>query len=157
MNTQTKALAAAAAALMLAILIAVAVKLWPNAAGGNTVSLPANGACDIQAGPCASPVPGGGRIELAIAPRPIPLLQPLQVLVRLDGLEAKAVEVDFAGVDMNMGVNRHALAPQGEGRYSGEAVLPICVTGRMAWQASVIVDGGKARIVAPFRFVTSRR
>lgn len=156
MNPQTKALAAAVAALMLAILIAVAFKRSPNPAGPNTVSLPIAGACDLQAGPCSSEVPGGGRVELAIAPHPIPLLQKLQVSVRVDGLEAKAVEVDFAGVDMNMGINRHALALQGEGRYSGEAVLPICVTGRMAWQASVVVDGGKARIVAPFRFIAGR-
>jgi hypothetical protein len=62
------------------------------------------------------------------------------------------VPVDFAGVSMNMGFNRPALAQAGPGRFAGQAVLPVCVTGRMTWQATVLIDAGSRRIAVPFRF-----
>jgi hypothetical protein len=53
---------------------------------------------------------------------------------------------------MNMGFNRPALAPAGPGRFAGQATLPVCVTGRMTWQATVLVEAGRTRIAVPFRF-----
>jgi hypothetical protein len=97
-------------------------------------------------------VPGGGRIELSIAPRPIPMVAPLVVEVKLAGIAPAKVEVDFAGVDMNMGFNRPELAAAGPGLFRSEAMLPVCVTGKMAWQATVIVEADRQRIAAPFRF-----
>jgi hypothetical protein len=60
--------------------------------------------------------------------------------------------VDFAGVSMNMGFNRPALVPAGPGQFTGQATLPVCVTGRMTWQATVLVEAGRTRIAVPFRF-----
>lgn len=156
MTPQNKALIATVVALALAIAAAVGAKLWLGAEPGTTVNAPLDTACNLQAGPCASTIPGGGRIELSLAPRPIPLLRPLSIEVKVESLDARAVEVDFAGVDMNMGFNRPKLKSQGNGRYAGEATLPVCITGRMAWQASVMVTTDKLKAVAPFRFITAR-
>lgn len=154
-TSQNKALIAAIAALVLAIAAAVGARLWLGSNPSATVTAPLDAACDLQAGPCSSAIPGGGRIKLSIAPHPIPLLRPLNLTVTVEGLDARMVEVDFVGVDMNMGYNRHQLKAQSDGQYSGEATLPVCITGRMAWQASVIVTTGKTKAVAPFRFITS--
>jgi hypothetical protein len=113
--------------------------------------------CDLQGGPCALVLPGGGRIELEITPRPIRVLEPMTLSVRLEGLAARTVEVDFSGVDMYMGYNRFALHPQSEGLYTGEGVLPICTEQRMPWEANVLVDAREGMLAAPFRFVTERR
>ena len=107
-------------------------------------------------GLAAATIPGGGRVEFAIAPRPIPLLQPLRLSVKVQGMEARAVEVDLTGVDMNMGYNRPKLQRESNGQFSGQTTLPVCITGRMAWQAVVVVTSDKAKVAAPFRFVTSR-
>jgi hypothetical protein len=64
------------------------------------------------------------------------------------------VEIDFAGVDMDMGYNRPLLQEATDGVFKGEATLPVCVTGRMTWQATVLVEIGRTRIAVPFRFVT---
>ena len=156
MTSQHKALTATIAALALAIAAAVGGRLWLGSDHSATLTAPLDAACDLQSGPCASAIPGGGRITLSIAPHPIQLLRPLTITVTVEGLDAQTVEVDFVGVDMNMGYNRHPLQTQGNGQYSGEATLPVCIIGRMAWQASVIVTSGKTRAVAPFRFVTRR-
>lgn len=108
--------------------------------------------CDLQRGSCLAVLPQGGRISLALTPRPIPVTAPLEMAVEIDGLGAERVAVDFAGVSMNMGFNRPSLAPKGAGRFVGQATLPVCVTGRMTWQATVLVETGSQRIAVPFRF-----
>ena len=107
--------------------------------------------CDLQQRACAATLPGGGRIELSIAPRPIPILTPLRVEVSLTGLKAGKVEVDFAGETMNMGYNRVELAAVGEGRHGGEASLPVCVSGGMNWLITVLVETDRQRIAVPYR------
>lgn len=53
---------------------------------------------------------------------------------------------------MNMGYNRPALAAAAPGMFVGSASLPVCVTGSMAWQATVLLETDRARIAVPFRF-----
>jgi len=152
---QNKSLIAAIAVLVLTIVTAVGVRLWLVSEPSATATAPLDTACDLQAGLCTSTIPGGGRIQLGIAPHPIPLLRPIKLVVTVEGLDARMVEVDFVGVEMNMGYNRYTLKAQGNGQYSSEATLPVCISGRMAWQASVIVTTRKIKAVAPFRFITS--
>jgi hypothetical protein len=84
------------------------------------------------------------------APGSIPLVKPLQVDVHIDGLAADKVEIDFAGPSMNMGYNRQALVAGGQGRYRGEAMLPVCVSGAMTWQARLLIDSRGQRIAVRF-------
>ena len=112
--------------------------------------------CDLQKRACAATWPQGGRLEFSITPRPIPLLQALRVEVTVSGVKPAKVEVDFAGESMNMGYNRGELAAVGPGRYAGETSLPVCVSGSMAWVATVIVEGDAKRIAVPFRFDAGR-
>lgn len=156
MNLSNKPLVATIAALILAIGAAAGAKLWLAPKPETSVTAILDPACDLNAGPCTSDIPGGGRIELSIEPRPIPLLRPLRLAVKTQGLDARQVEVDFTGIDMNMGYNRPQLKREGENRFSGETTLPVCITGGMAWQAAVLVTTPGQKAIAPFRFSTSR-
>ena len=133
--------------LALACLAALGYKLARHQPlnGVQTVDAPA---CDLNAQPCAAELPGGGRIELSITPRPIPLVKPLQVSVRLVGVAAEALEIDFAGVSMDMGEHRLRLTADGYGNFSGTTMLPVCVSGRMTWQATLTI----ADVAVRFRF-----
>jgi len=152
MKLNKKILMDVAAILGIILIAVIGYKLSPLLLPKADVSATVEPGCDLHRRACAAQVPGGGRIELSIAPRPIPMVTPLQVEVATAGLEPVKVEVDFAGVDMNMGYNRPELAAVGPGRFASEAMLPVCVTGKMAWQATVIVESGRQRIAAPFRF-----
>lgn len=110
--------------------------------------------CDLQRNPCAVTLPGGGRLTLAIAPRPIPLIEPLALEVRVDGASARKVEVDFSSPDMYMGYNRHALEAASAGVYAGKAVLPVCVRTRMTWRARVVAHTDHGLVSVSFTFVT---
>ncbi|MDP2795800.1 MAG: hypothetical protein Q8O25_17225 [Sulfurisoma sp.] len=152
MNLNKKILMDLVAILGIVLIAVVGYKLSPLLLPKADITATVEPGCDLHKRACAARLPDGGRIELSIVPRPIPTIAPLQVEVKTSGMEAGKVEIDFAGVDMNMGYNRPELAAAGPGVFRAEALLPVCVTGKMAWAATVIVETGRNRIAAPFRF-----
>lgn len=122
----------------------------PKAIGGEVEA-----GCDLHRAPCGASFPGGERLTLAVAPRPIPVAAPLTLDVEVHGLEAEMVEVDISSPDMYMGLNRRTLLPAGGGRYSGKIMLAVCTRGRMRWRAVVTVRAGGAHYSAPFLFETT--
>ena len=142
---------------LLAILAGVAIyTARPLLSPEPALSAPLDPACDLRLGPCMASFPKGG-LSLEILPRSIPVMAPLNLRVQLRDLEPSSVEVDFAGVDMNMGFNRVHLEAAGEGGFEGQGMLPTCVRERMAWEAKVLVQTPAGLLAAPFRFETVRR
>ena len=139
-----------ASAFVLAMLaVAAAGYLWlPRA----DVLLPLVEGCRLDRQTCSTALPEGGVLEMSLEPRPVPSSAPVQVSVVLRGLQPDKVEVDFQGVEMNMGLHRLPLVDKGGGRFGGETTLPVCVTGKMVWQATVRLEAGRKDISVPFRF-----
>jgi hypothetical protein len=135
--------------VILAMTIAAVVGyLWlPRA----DVPLPLVEGCRLDSQACSAALPGGGRVEMALEPKPVPTSGPMRVIVKVEGVQPEKVEVDFQGVDMNMGLHRLPLSVA-NGRHVGETTLPVCVTGRMVWQATVVLEIGRKNITVPFRF-----
>lgn len=123
----------------------------PQLTPKSDVTLPPSD-CNLNLGPCMIRLPDGGQLEFAIDPRPIPALKPLKLLALAHDLDVARIEVDFNGVDMKMGFNRPQLESIGDGRFTGQASLPVCITGTMQWDATVIVETKRAVVAAPFRF-----
>lgn len=138
--------------LLIALVVVVGYKLSPLLLPKADLTVHPDAGCDLQRSPCSVHLPDGGRVTLSITPRPIPMVKPLQVEVIADGVAVGQVEVDFAGVDMNMGLNRPLLQAAGNGRFRGAATLPVCVTGAMVWQVTALIETERARIAIPFRF-----
>jgi hypothetical protein len=138
--------------LALAIVAVVGYKYSPLLLPKADLNLTPVAGCDLQQRACHAEVPGGGRIELSIAPLPIPVIKPMRVTASISGLTANQVDIDFAGVVMNMGLNRQTLNASGDGRFTGEATIPVCITGRMAWRATLVVETDRQRIAVPFLF-----
>lgn len=140
---------------MIAALIGVAVvghRLSPLLLPKTDLAGIAEANCDLNLRPCFADLPGGGRLEFSISPRPVSFLTPLILEAGLVGLSARNVEVDLAGATMNMGFNRAPLAASGPGHFIGESALPVCVTGKMTWIATVIVETERQRIAIPYQF-----
>ena len=143
------------AGLVFVTVSAVALyKAWPLFFPKELVRAPLDASCDLRAGPCLSPLPDGGSVSLSVEPRSIPVVQPLRFEVRVDGLEVNRVEIDFSGVDMNMGFNRPALEKQQGGLFTGNGMLPVCVRDAMEWEAKVLMHTERGLISAPYRFIT---
>ena len=144
----------AAALLLLALAGVAAYKVLPLLNPEVARIAPLDPQCDLRAGPCSSELPGGGRITFSITPEEIPVVQPLVLDVKLEGIAAAGVEVDFQGVDMNMGFNRPRLVRQGQGHFSGPGMIPVCVRDAMEWEARVLVASDDGLVAAPYRFIT---
>jgi len=138
--------------LVLALIAVVGYKYSPLLLPKADLTLAPAAGCDLNEQPCHADLPGGGSIELTLAPRPIPVVKPMRVTVAISGLPVQKVEIDFAGVTMNMGLNRLTLGADGDGRYVGEATIPVCITGRMTWRATLMLETDSQRIAVPFLF-----
>lgn len=138
------------ALLAVALIAGIAILLAPSPRSDLTIA--AEPGCDLHRASCSARLADGGRIDLSILPRPIPLLTPLQVEVRLAGMAATRVELDLTGADMAMGPNRTRLTLSAPGIYRGTATLPVCVTGKMKWQATVSIETGSGQVAVPFSF-----
>jgi hypothetical protein len=147
---------AVAGLLLTAAVVTLVLKAWPLIHPQAVEQAPLNPGCDLRRGPCTVAFSGGGAVTLAIEPREIPPMRPLRFAATLRDLDSDAVELDFAGVDMNMGYNRVSLRADGTGSYVGEGMLPVCVRDRMRWEARVLIETPSGLMVAPFQFDTYR-
>jgi hypothetical protein len=144
--------------LSLAVIGVAVYKAWPLLFPDVGERAALNPVCDLAAGACEVGFAGGGSVRLDIRPRGIPVVQPLQIQVELAGLPIpERAELDFAGVDMDMGYNRVSLepVPGRPGTFQGRGMLPICVRDRMTWEARVLLYGPEGIRAAPFRFETA--
>lgn len=139
---------------LIALVVVVGYKLSPLLLPTADQTILPNPVCNLHREACTVALPGGGSVELAFGTRPIPLVKPFPVTVTVSGVQPEVVAIDFAGVDMNMGFNRPQLNAVGQGRFVGEASLPVCVSGGMDWQATLLIEQGRQRIAVPFRFTS---
>ena len=138
--------------LLIALVVVVGYKLSPLLLARTDLTVQPDPLCNLQTDSCAVTLPSGGKIELTMGTKPVPMVKPFEVQVVASGFSPRRVEVDFAGIDMNMGLNRPELTARGNGKFTVEATLPVCITGYMDWQVTVLVDTGAEQIAIPFRF-----
>jgi hypothetical protein len=145
------------AGLLFLVLVAVVIyKFQPLLHPELSAVAPLDPDCDLRAGPCIGKFPDGTEISFTIEPRTIPLVQKLKLKATVKGVSAQDAQVDFIGLNMEMGFNRSQLKAEGDGVFNGSGVLPVCVRTHMEWEARVMVWTDQGIIAAPFRFDTVR-
>jgi len=106
------------------------------------VELSGDPACDPAVKPCTARTSALTlTLQLMGEVRP---LTPFTVRVELAGTAAATIEqarARFTMVGMNMGRNRFKLDFQADGVWQGQAMLPLCSTGRRDWQVSAEAVG----------------
>ncbi|MBK8746044.1 hypothetical protein [Propionivibrio sp.] len=138
--------------LLLVLVVLVGYRYAPRLLPTTDLTLAPVTDCDLNKQSCSVGIPAGGRIELNISPHPIPVSKPLHVSARIAGFSANRIEIDLSGENMNMGYNRWPLIHDGNDAYLGDATLPVCITGRMIWRATLIVETDRQRMAIPFLF-----
>ncbi len=156
MSTFDRGLWLIAGLLFLALVAVVIYKFQPLLNPELAAVAPLDPNCDLRVAPCTGRFPDGTEISFNIAPRSIPLVQPLRLEAVVKGVSAHDVQVDFVGLNMEMGFNRSQLKGEGDGIFSGSGVLPVCIRTHMEWEARVMVWTEQGIIAAPFRFDTVR-
>jgi len=141
--------------LILAILGVIGYKLAPTLLPNADLTLPPK-SCNPGLNVCSSTLPDGGRLEFSISPQTILPLQTLKLDITLDNLKAERIEIDFDGSQMKMGYNRPLLSGSNN-HFTGQTMLPVCVTGSMEWTATVLVTTHNQRLAIPFNFTVAGR
>ena len=139
--------------LLIALVMVVGYKLSPLLLPVSDQVVQPDPGCNLHRQACTVDLPQGGKIVLTMGTRPVPLIKPFSLRVDVQGFVADQIEVDFAGVDMNMGLNRPVLKPEADGGYVAQTSLPVCITGGMDWQVTVLLDRGRERLAIPFRLI----
>lgn len=105
--------------------------------------------CDIGEKECTVKTASGEEFRLQIGPGPAAPLKPLTVSASAQNKSRFVpVEVDFVGVELDMGLIRPALR-QRQGRFEAAFELPVCDLKAMTWRARLIVnDLREGRLVA---------
>lgn len=141
--------------LIMAVLAGIVIESrWQEPVDESALRLLAVAPCRLDRGACRAQVGEGGWLDLSVAPRPVPAGTPFSASMRAHGLDVRAVELEFEGTDMNMGLFRQALSPQPAGDFSSDVTLPICATGVMRWHARLVVRTATGTLVAPFDLTT---
>jgi len=141
---------------------ALAAGLWwrpgaPDYSSGPLKTLVAERDCDPAQRACGARGEDL-RLQLRLGP-PVTMLRTFPVTVQVHPHSAFAVhrvEVNFAMVGMDMGVNRYRLASARDGRWEGSALLPVCASGRSDWMVTVALAGPDGRREARFGFQAGR-
>ncbi len=157
MKISTRTLVAVVAVLLLGLAFAADYKLWPVLYPTVIETAQGETGCDLHQGPCSLAFADGATVTLTVAPRPVPLMQPLTLDVELRGIDPWSVAVDIQGINMNMGYNRPELKRVAGGRYTGSTLLPVCVRDRMDWRVQVMVRTAQGIRAAPYQLVTWNR
>ncbi len=142
--------------LLMAFIVVAIYKFQPLLHPDLAEVAPLDPNCDLRVGPCVGRFSDGTEISFSIEPRTIPLVETLQLKTTIKGVSAQGAEVDFIGLNMDMGFNRSKLKAEGDGRFSGTGVLPVCIMTVMEWEARVMMQTDQGVIAAPFRFKTAR-
>ena len=83
-------------------------------------------------------VVGDAKLRVRFDRQPSPL-QKFRIAV--DAPAARQIHARFSMRDMEMGLNRYRLIPDGNGHWQAEVMLPVCVQGRNDWLLQLEVDG----------------
>ncbi|MEM7181281.1 MAG: hypothetical protein AAF518_10235 [Spirochaetota bacterium] len=107
--------------------------------------------CDLNKQNCQAFHQRLGKIGISITPRPIQAKQKLSLQVHIEK-DVSLVQIDFQGVDMNMGYHRPALRRAREGIYQAETILPSCTHKKMKWKATTRIQYQDELFIAAFPF-----
>jgi protein SCO1/2 len=98
-----------------------------------------NNSCDLSKGPCEIQ-----DYQVSISPIPVVPEKDFSVTVKmLKSTAAKPLEIDFEGIDLNMGYIRPKLSYVEDQLYRGEFYIPSCELQEMQWRVRLIVDTSK--------------
>ncbi|MEC9484091.1 MAG: hypothetical protein UMU75_12360 [Halomonas sp.] len=100
--------------------------------------------CDLHLDACRADLGLHAALSLALE-APLQPRQPVDIDVRLEGIDAERVVVEFVGRNMNMGFNRFELQPMGNGHFHGQGRFAACREEIMPWRAQVLIETAQGR------------
>lgn len=144
------------AILIFVVLLLVGYRLKDSISSSPATIAAIDPSCDLHQGKCTTRLANGASVSLLLTPQTIRALHPLSLNVVTDAINVSTINVDFRGIDMDMGYNSLTLSKEKKGNFVGETILPACIHEEMKWEARVLLTTKKGVIMVPFQFSTKK-
>lgn len=136
------------------VLIGIGAAYWMQTQKGDARIVEVS-SCDVNTTSCKAELGDGQWIQLDISDKPIKVMKPLKVMLNVSSEAIQAQEVEFNGVNMDMGFTRFFFKPEENG-YMASAMLPICTLSKMDWQAQTNIKINDQPVLVNYYFSTER-
>lgn len=98
-----------------------------------------NAKCDLGKKTCEFTLDDNKIVKLTFSPYPIKTQKEFKVTLTSDSKKYTPVEIDFVGVEQNMGLIRPSFKNNGNANYQATLELPLCERSQMRWKVRLIL------------------
>lgn len=135
-----------------------ALQAWPPSQLNSTrlITLTSSTNCLLNETTCTV-VNKNIQLSVELTPHPVPLMKPVQVKIRLNGLNnLESTSLKIEGENMYMGFQNVQLNKQNESEWQGSFSLPVCSEAEMHWRVTVTLNSSQQVYQSSFKLVTQR-
>jgi len=111
--------------------------------------------CDLHNNQCLIKMTPTKHLILEVTPRPINMVQPIEIHIKKVSFKIKKAWVDFSSTEMNMGFNRPPFQKNGPQDFIAKTLLPSCTEPRMTWTLTLLIYEEENIYKIPFLFTSS--
>jgi protein SCO1/2 len=101
--------------------------------------------CNLSVGSCKYNFDDNTYLNISLSPLPIQTEKEFKVIIETNSSDFIPLEVDFEGVQQNMGYIRPALQRRSDHSYSALIELPLCEQKDMDWKLRLILKDKKLK------------
>ncbi|MFK5914793.1 MAG: hypothetical protein QM484_10485 [Woeseiaceae bacterium] len=146
--------------ILVGVLLFFYSEVSPNKTPSNKKLIKSNSQCEPQKQKCR--IKGEDFNLDFMLDENIYYLKPFNVSAWLNSsIEVMSITTNFKMTNMNMGINRFKLMKEKPEhvlqKYSGKALLPICVTGRADWIVEMIIELEKVKYLYTFPILVKKK
>ncbi|MDR1614168.1 MAG: hypothetical protein LBS26_01215 [Campylobacteraceae bacterium] len=130
--------------LIFAVLVAVALIVFLFQSGKiyslfqkEILFYEAKSECDLHVTSCEITLQNDKKITLDID-KPFNAGKEMDFIVQAEGFGDDELLAQIYGINMNMGIFEYPLAKIAAQIYTGKALLPTCMSGKMSWRVNII-------------------
>lgn len=110
-------------------------------------------ACDLARHNCSASA-SGRELTVTLSPRPVPVLDKVEIEVHSRGVDSRSLQLRITGVEQDMGLIETRLRRERDGLYRGHFYLSVCSRTLMTWKMVVTSGEEEGGIIAVFHFQT---
>ena len=135
-----------------ALLANFAYQVWLRYSGANTKPIAARTACDLHNQSCTVLMKNNQNVTLDIAPKSIPLNQPITMTVSLKNIKTQDVKIILTPLKAGKAPVQINLKPKNSHIYTATTTLYKTNIPRQQWMMLVVIKTKDLNIAVPYKF-----
>ncbi len=114
------------------------------------VLFPVDETCFLTQNTCSRTIEKGS-VTLSF-PRPLPVAKTFPINLKIENIPAQKIFLKLQGVEMAMGDWSFPFTPKEKGVFEAQMMIPLCLTGKMRWRATLLIQNSEKELHIPWDF-----